>query len=315
MPLTRRSLLRSLGALAPAWYLRDLPAAAQCTTNPPSPNSAFVLLEGPWLIFPKDQNNLMALSVGGSMDTACVKHFCILQTWNCGIIHPRADGALGPGDSLTVTANSTPGVFSTVFGNAFCNFPFIWAATDSTGKIKGQERFLTLQVPNVIHIAGLLKNTNLSGSGYKAPCQQGQTVFPHVTTILQYDPPAAGGNVSVTVNGAITKTLGAADQLVVTMFHSAPTGDSDLPHMQDSFAFLRNHLTGDGAGIQVTYKDATYNQGDSDGFSTDELGLEPQGERLIKFLRRIDPRLPKVVCPNGNSYSNCCGGGLVSGGG
>ena len=319
MPITRRSLLQSLGALPAAWYLRAFAAGQKrtaCTITKPAPNSAFVLLEGPWLLFPKndDPKKLIALSLPPSIDDdPCATHYCFFQAWNCGSVQPRPHGEVEVDKPLTITASKTPpGDFSKVFNAAFDQYPFVWADSDSSAQIKHSERYLYLQIPSQVHIAGRLNDFNLSTTGYKQPLQG--TVMPHVTTILQYDPPS-GGDVSLEMSGPTSHQFGPADQIVFSMYHWAPAGDSDQTHMNHTTKFLTSYFSGDGKGIQITYNSAKYDKGDEDGFSEEELGL--QQPAFVKAQNHPKARRPKglpAVCAMSGEYSNCCGGSIVGGG-
>jgi hypothetical protein len=313
MPITRRSLLQTFGALSAAWHFRAFAASRdKCLANPPSPTSAFILLGGPWLIFPNSGNaTLTALSADASMDSGDFDHYCVLQKYHAGK-NPQACGYLDAGDYVkTAASNADPANFFNVFDQAFQKNPFIWTNTDITAKIDGSERYLSLPVANQIHIAGLLVNAQVSGSGYR----KNQTVLPHIVTILEYSQPQAGSSVSLSItpsNGASIQ-LGPADQLVVSMFHGIPltaSGPGELKHMQDSFTYIRNHLKGDGNGVNVTYKDAKYSLGDCDGFNASEMDLSPQGQTLEAAYNKAK-RIGRI--PIDATYSNCCGGGIVAG--
>jgi hypothetical protein len=267
-------------------------------------------LEGPWLIFPTgDKTKLTALSVDGSMDTDGVKHYCVVNKWNAGQFS-QTIGTLEAGDAVTTSASTSNAAdFYTVFNLAFQNYPFVWTNKDDSAAISGQERSLSLPVPNQVHIAGLMPTANMTGSGFRSGIMQTQTVHPHIATILEYWQPEGGINVSLTLSGAVDTTLGPADQLVVAMFHKTPKGDTDeLSHMQKSFKFLSDHLKKEGQYVAVTYKDSKFDPADNDGFGNVELGLNPTGTILANQYFGFK----KMGLPDGN-YSNCCGGGIVSG--
>jgi hypothetical protein len=305
MPITRRSLLQTLGALPAAWCFRTLPAVGQtpkpCPTTPaPSPNSIFVLIEGPWLIFPNpsknsNANTMTALTVGYSLDhpgTGPFRHECVFQRWNNG--HPQGGPVpIDPDHPWTITSSATPARFADVISDAWNKSDgFVWAYQENSLQTQTGDRSLSLQVPTRIHIAGIQRDATVSGQELFD-----QPVKPHVVTILQYDPPASG-KLSLTVSGGIQQIFNPGDQLVFRMRHlpKDQNVNAELQHVHDSFDFIRKRLS-NGNTIRLQITDTDYYCGDSDGFSDEEMGLH-----------RLDERHAVA------EYSNCCGGSIIGGG-
>src|SRR5215469_5227465 len=119
MPITRRSLLRSIAALPAAYYFGAAPPLWAAPHDCSSATSAYVILEGPWLIWadPNDTSSIKALTFGDP------GHACPVWQQSCGG-NPTSLGSLMGGLPAGITASgsepppSTPSSTS-LFHNLF----------------------------------------------------------------------------------------------------------------------------------------------------------------------------------------------------
>jgi hypothetical protein len=308
MLVTRRSLLRTLAALPAVCSLRafadDYP---MCPTTPAPATSAFIFLEGPWLIFPTANNTLTALSMDASQDQPCTfSHLCEFSEWHSGNPIPNSIEPVVPGVPWNGRASSH-GNFDQVFDDAFTNRQkFIWAEGERNVVPKGGERSIVLTVPTAVHIAGILTHVTASAPGNYLR-QSG--VKAHVTTILQYNQP-----VSLTHTGK-TKQIGLGYQGVFAMYHDG--SDPEAPHIQMGFQFLKDRLPSSPPDFKLSdIPDTFYTCGDSLGFSNEQLGLYT--EPFARLHKQIPEHKPDAttgpVCLMNFDYANCCGGTIVTGG-
>ena len=302
MPVTRRSLLRSLAALPLAQSLKAATAPV-CSVTQPAPSSVFVLLAGPWLVFESAPNSptLTALTVGTTLDDATIPfvHSCAVQTWFCQT--KLAETVLPAGQQWSFEAanydNSKP--FATVMSNAFSNQNVAWVPTGCTSACQPGDRSVVVPVPTNMYFAGILKNATVSGPGVLKQ----DNVRPHVVTILEYA--SKGGSApTVTLTAGpyaqpVTFTPGA--HVVFVMRHTGNAPD-ELQHVRDAFGHLQRRMS---KGSSLSYNiqtDTKYDLGQTDGFLPTEMGLDPA-------------MAPGAASSKSTTFANCCGTGLLSGGG
>lgn len=275
------------------------------------PEPIYVLFEGPWWIFESAPGfpTLTAVTVGAQMDDEEQKfvHSCLVATWHHG--EPTSSTTLPAGDQWFIRARDyRPKPFSSVIANAYADQNIAWIPTGCSSHVYPGDRSVILPVPTSMHFAGILKNAKVSGKGIL----QKDNVPPHVVTILKYEPKFCGeDSPSITLHqGDCCQPIRmeAGTHLIFRLRHTGMMGPTDsADHVTQAFTHLRTHLSkGDSIGFQFT-GDSSFDLGDSQGLSFDELGLDPDGHGKHGPMAESDFM--------SGEFANCCGGGGASGGG
>jgi hypothetical protein len=295
-----------LGVLPIAYSLKSNAQAAGLQARAhPSPQSIFVIFEGPWLIYQSDRvgNPLIAVSAGTTMST----HSCGFQTWHDA--KQLSEIAFPGGVEWNISAfdydpsTSFDKAFSDSYGRSRGGDKFVWVT--GTGKsgaggpvVTGQsgDRTVVLPLPSHVYVGGFLKTAKVSGSS--AGVLKDDGVQPHVVTIFEYAP-TVGKTVAVSLkmedSGQIVTFMPDA-HLVFRMKHCGDCKD-ELQHVKDIFAFLTSHISLGQSSIQFDISDTSYRSGsNTDGIGDLEMGL--------KFTHD---------CSRQDTFANCAGGGMIVG--
>jgi hypothetical protein len=325
MFITRRSILRSIAATPAAYCLATHSLWALAPQPCTSTTSAFVILEGPWLIWQDPSTSyLKALSFGDA------GHDCEISTQTCA--GPSTGmGSLDGGSPGTVTATNAQAptikppytAFQTLFNTSSsanatstdAGDNFAWVTGHGTPSVTVQpwDRTLTFnKLPTNVHTAGFLAHATVTSSGGVLALEN---VHSHIATILEYAP-SSGANVSLALAGPTSKTITGGEHLIFRMVHAADCDESmELCHIQCAFMGLAERVSINGQNnlLQMTITtDTSYHSGqDVAGFADKELGLNPP---------------PSVLCPPAtlakiassrkmfsDSFANCAGGGIIVG--
>jgi hypothetical protein len=319
MPITRRSLLQTLGALPAAWSFNAFAQEIEekktgCSVKKPSPTSIFVLFEGPWLIFPsRDDGWLTAVTIGTALDddVAGFKHSCAVETWFCNTRLSETELPAGHQWTMTGAGFDDANSFGDVMTKAFdgCKNNGAWISKQSPiATCHPGDRSVVLPVPTHIHIAGFLKNATVDGDGYL----EKSGVNPHIVTILEYVPTGNPLHTFLSLvrsNSCEGYKFTSGAHLIFRLQHS---GEMDeVTHIKAAFAHLQGHVSS-GSHIAFNMKsgsDTGYLTGDNYGFTPLEMGLDPKHCEHVP----VD-KLPND-CPRQNNFANCCGGGIIVGDG
>lgn len=302
MPITRRSLLHSLAALPAAASLKAV-AAAPCSVTQPAPTSIFVIFAGPWLIFESEPGGptLTALTIGATLDDAAndFVHSCAMQTWFCQT--QLSETSLPANDQWSATAHDYDNSqkFSAVMAAAFGNQKVAWIPKGCDSACRPGDRSVVVPVPTNMYFAGILCNATVSGPGVLKQ----DNVRPHVVTILEYAS-LKGSAPSLTLTRGLsgqTVTFSPGAHLLFRMQHTGD-GPSELQHVQDAFGHLQRRMSMGGSLKYSIHTDTSYDLGSDDGFQELELRLDPVFG-------------PGGVHHHSSKYANCCGTGILSGGG
>ena len=335
MSITRRTLLRSAASLPATYALSgcrhsevSAPGKPMVVAGP-APDSIFVLLAGPWLIYPApskaDPNQIGAISVDDSMKDGQGNsvHKCSVEKWQNGSSAPQPSPALPDlipdsaglvGATISVSsyspANYSPAnSFAGLFSNPFNFDQFAWISNRSNGEPsvnwqKKTDRAVFLSMPTAVYVGGFLINVTVTQ-------QPGQSVLrasnvnPHVVTIFEYAP-LPGGNppptLSLTLPGSTTGfSFAAGEHLVFHMQHlgKGRTCDDDRNHLIWVFNFLTSHLSSNPLLLNIN---------DQLAFEQFRVGNHTSGI--------AQPELPiQFTACNSKSdtFANCAGGGIVVG--
>lgn len=302
MPITRRSLLHSLAALPAAASLKAL-AEPPCTVSPPAPSSIFVLFAGPWLVSESAPGlpTLTALTVGPTLDDAAHNfvHSCAVQTWACQTKLSETILPCNEQWSAVASGYDDSQPFAAVMVKAFDAQTTAWIPAGCTSACQPGDRSVVVPVPTSIYFAGILKNATVSGSGILKQ----NDVHPHVVTILEYASVQGSAPTLTLTKGASgqTVTFSPGAHLLFLMRHTGQAQD-ELQHVRDAFGHLQRRMS---RGDDLTYTiatDTSYTLGANDGFLPIEMGLDPS-------------LAPGAVHPRSSTFANCCGSGLILGGG
>ena len=269
----------------------------------PSPHSIYVLFEGPWLIFESGPGypTLTAVTLGDALDNASREflHTCAVQTWHRD--RQLSETQLPVGEQWTIWARNykQPDTCGDVFDTAYKGQNFAWIPTGCTSEVHVGDRSVVLPLPTCIHAAGILKNAQATGD-----ILEGHGARPHVVTILEYAPdPKDGSKLSLSLHkGSCYEDyeFSPGAHLIFRLRHRGNV--DELQHVSDAFEYLKGHLSEASSINFEICTDTSYDPGDSSGFTDAELGLG--------MSRQMEPR-----GLHNDTFANCCGGGIVLGGG
>jgi hypothetical protein len=351
MSITRRTLVRNLTTLSalPLVSGLDSPAlaamlrgsAATCASPTPTPNSIFVLFQGPWIIDQPDPSasTLRATTIGRLDALWPAIHHCPVGLGNIcsSSLGNFSDGnsmalplELGLGElwSIVPSGSYTPPSTSitTLFDSPYnAKDPFVYIKdSNMTVTPHSHDRTVTLPIPDAAYVGGFLGKCKVSGDTIAVQSGGTQPAYnnPYAVHIFEYQtksgtPPALTlnpeGRAPINLSGSTPNT-----HLVFRMIHSDQM--TTRQHVRAAHDSLRRRIrnsAGDGAMLDLKLAfdpgEITATQGSNTAyFDPLEMGLTPVLGHAGTTGNESGRTSSHVIV--GTSYGDCCGGGMVLGG-
>ena len=335
MALSRRSVLRNLGAISAVQTLNPLSHCfgfeSAIPGTGPSPDSVLVLFEGPWLISDvksgPHKGHLMALCVGDP-------HVCQMGLWNStstadnpplvSPIDPELEGLSLANDAVfTATrmpakVNHCAAVFDKTFNQPNPDAP----PTDSfvyirNKKIKPKklpgDRIIYTPVPDAVYVAGQVPYWPVTDNTADKLVENPSQARMYITVILEYKATKAHPTTLSLSDGSGTHFAVTSSHkrkhLIFRLVPGISTMGADQDHIKTAFADLVQRLiptTPDAIGVIPGSLQVVVGP-NAAGLSPNELGIAKQD-----IIPSVQPSKPGMPRPMYVDYPSCQGGGLVN---
>jgi hypothetical protein len=308
MSLTRRSVLRNLGALSAVRPLsaigsalvlgcKEAPKPAPAAPPAPVTSTIRILFEGPWL-FSRGKNNTLNVTATGDPNHVC----------NYGLWDNQGSKILKPATmpvAIKWFAEPIPNSpsFNAVYRKAAIEAKTVFLEPEILkGRIvierRPNDRIVTLPMPDHIYFAGRLSTAKVTYKGADLG------TAPSVTTILEYDRP--GPSPTIAIKNGDTPIIDAipANDLVFQMYHKGMSTTPDVKHIEDAFKDLMSMVKDEHKkpyAVTLAVQNDCFDPYTGPGKFTDaELNIKPCPA----------PTPPGGLHPEVADFSNCAGGGL-----
>jgi len=343
MTVTRRTIIRNLAALSAlplaAEFGKGLAFAMGGSTPPtlPDPTSIFVMFEGPWIIDQFKTGTLRATSFDKTINegaTGTASHLCAVgfSESNGNLVYPAGsttastltlpapgNWVISPKSALQSQTNTLVELFDAQFNDPNNNVFAYIRKQNMTVNPWANDRTVLFPTPDKVYVGGRLVPGLLSGAQGVAGITDNSSVLatsgsdspmPYVTVIFEYKGP---NPTSLSLStGSTNISLVSGQHFIFRMRHqhaNLPTPSEDAQHIEDAFATLLQRVGGTGNKSLPTLNVANGNYVENsypDNFTDAEMGLG------MAPMSRLHPRSGRK--PFYDTYSNCCGGGIVLGG-
>ncbi len=306
MPLTRRSILRNLGAISAARPLsaigtalvlgcKEAPKPAPVVTPEPVISKIRIMLEGPWLFSHSEDTRLVATSLGDA------SHSCRYGLWDIpsnSILKPETMPASTKWEAASIEGSPT---FQKVYKPAALAAKSVYLDPEILkGAIvidrKPTDRVLSLPMPDQIQFAGRLLTATVTYKGATLG------TAPFVATILTYNRPGGPATIPIKSGDTTIITATPANDLVFQMYHSGADPMTDVQHIEAAFANLMSQVQNDhkkSYAVALTVKNDCPNPSSIDKATDAELGIKPCPAPQTGGFHAMD-----------SDVSSCAGGGL-----
>jgi hypothetical protein len=325
MTITRRSILRNLGALT---AVRSLPVAAGslligCKSTPAPPTAVLapqmlrVIFEGPW-VFSHPANDTTTLLARAEVTNphiaSCGKWLNNALSIN-GIPQP-APSARWTGTFTPPQATSDYAILKAAFAAAKAVLVPNFTIDDAT---YSTDFSIRLPMPNKVFLGGGLIDSSIADPNGLLPAG----AIPSTDTILHYDQNAGATPFVLTIGGGSSPLpVNASDDLIFRILHNYKTDCTpDSVHIPLAFDHQRMRLIDSSSkhpNLVLKLTDGNFVPNQSpDGIGDPELGLGMSPLPCIpaKATKPAQPEVPAKsgVIPLDTDYASCAGGGMATG--
>lgn len=335
MSLSRRSVLRNLGALSAVQTLNPLSKCfglqSVISEIGPKPDSILVMFEGPWLISDvksgRHKGHLMALCVGDP-------HVCQMGLWDStskaenpplvSPVDPQLEAVL-LGDDAVFTATRTPAKLnscSEVFDETFRrpnphapptdSFVYIRKKKLTPKKLPG-DRVIYIPVPDSVHVAGQIPYWSVNDTSREPLVEKPDKARMYITVILEYKASKAHPTTLALTDGSGThfevKSSHKKKHLIFRLTPGTAHGGDDSAHVKGAFDDLVKRLLPESpTALSVVPGSLKVVVGPSAaGLSPTELGIDPKD-----VIPSVPPPNSGGLAPRNADFPNCQGGGMIN---
>jgi len=305
MSLTRRSVLRNLGALSAARPLyaigttlvlgcKEAPKPAPAPPPTPVMSKIRIMLEGPWLFSHSENTRLVATTLGDA------SHSCRYGFWDNpsnSILKPGTMSASTKWEADSIEGSPT---FQKVYKPAALAAKSVFFDSEILkGSIvinrKPTDRIISLPMPDQVQFAGRMSTATVTYKGATLG------TAPYVATILTYNRPGSSPTIPIKSAGTTIISANPANDLVFQMYHNAAATPSDVQHINSAFADLISQVQNEHKkpyAVILTVKNDCLDPSSDTAKTTDaELGIMPCPAPQTGVIR------PQIA-----DFSSCAGG-------